>query len=119
MKGGWFDPILIPWDNRKDMKKAAVLTFAVVFALCMFHYYFAEDHCPVHCTSQAAGLGHVHPHHPSGETCLCFWVSMFCPEPVELGAAAGFMAVTSDPSEGRPLGRLAADIAHPPKSILL
>jgi hypothetical protein len=119
MKGVGFDPVFDPWDNRNDMKKAAVLAFAVVFALCMFHYYFAADHCPVHCTSRAAGLGRVHAHHPSGETCLCFWVSMVGPEPVDLDTASGFAAVMAAPCEGRPLGRLAADIAHPPKSFLL
>jgi hypothetical protein len=101
------------------MRKAAVLAFAVVFALCMFHYFFAEDHCPVHCPSHSGQVGHVHPHHPSGETCLCFWASMFGPEPVDLGPAVGIVAVIAPPAEGRPLTSPAADIAHPPKSILV
>jgi hypothetical protein len=115
MKADGFDPILIPWDNRNAMKRTMVLAFALVFALCMFHYYFAEDHCPVHCPSRAAGFGHVHAHHPSGDICLCFWASMDGPEAIELGGVSGFVTAMAAPSEGRPLGRPAADIAHPPK----
>lgn len=100
------------------MRRALVLAFTVVFAFCLFHFYFAEDHCPVHCPSRAGRVGHVPPHHSSGETCLCFWASMSVPpEPVDIGGASGLVAVMAAPAEGRPLVSPAADIAHPPKPL--
>jgi hypothetical protein len=99
------------------MKKAAVLAFVVILSVGMFHYFYAEDHCPVHCPTRGGGFGHVHPHHPTALTCLCFWSSMFGPESEDLTATAGLVAVLSAPAAGRPLSIPAADIAHPPKSL--
>ncbi|OGD27059.1 MAG: hypothetical protein A2V57_04065 [Candidatus Aminicenantes bacterium RBG_19FT_COMBO_65_30] len=98
------------------MKKTAVLAFAVVFAVCMFHYFYAEDHCPVHCPSKGGQLGHVHHHHAAASTCLCFWSSLLGPEADEFAGATDFQLMTEQAGAIRPRGPLAADIAHPPKS---
>lgn len=101
------------------MRKAAVLAFTVVFAVCMFHFFYAEDHCPVHCPSKGGQLGHVHHHHPGASVCLCFWSSLFAPETGGFSAGSGFLMVMALPADGCPVGTLAADIAHPPKSSLV
>lgn len=100
------------------MKKAAVLTVAVLFAIGMVHYFYAEDHCPVHCPSKAGDLGHVH-HHGGASSCLCFWSSLFGPETGDMIWAFDFEILTVLQASGRPRAPLGADIAHPPKSSLV
>jgi hypothetical protein len=100
------------------MKKAAVLGFAVLFAVCLFHFYYAEDHCPVHCPSRAGGLGHVHPHHAASAVCLCFWSSLAGPETSDLPTADAFLAVLALPATGHTLGLMATDLTPPPKPSL-
>ena len=101
------------------MKKAAVLAFAIVFAVCMFHYFYAEDHCPVHCPSQSGRVGHVHPHHAAASTCLCFWNSFFSPETGDFAGTTDFQILMAPADDVRPCCVLSADIAHPPKSCLV
>lgn len=101
------------------MKKAAVIAFVVIFAACMFHYFYAEDHCPVHCPSKGGGFGHVHHHHSGASTCLCFWSSLFSPEPADLVGATDFRIMTAPADDMGLRSPLGADIAHPPKSSLV
>ena len=100
------------------MKNAAVLAFVVVFAACMFHYFYAEDHCPVHCPSQGGQLGHAHHHHGNASICLCFWSSLFGPETDDFAQAMAFATLASLAAAESPRAQLGADIAHPPKSFL-
>ena len=100
------------------MKKAAVLAFAVVFAVGLFHFYYAEDHCPVHCPAQGGRMGHVHAHHPGTLVCLCFLSTLSGPESADLPAAVAFLAVLDRPAPDRVLGMTAADITPPPRSSL-
>jgi hypothetical protein len=100
------------------MKKAAVLAFALVFAACMFHFFYAEDHCPVHCPSQGGRFGHVHPHHAAQSICLCFWTSLVGPETDDFAGANDFMMALARPADSHLLVTLGADITHPPKSSL-
>ncbi len=99
------------------MKKAAIVAFVIVFAAGMFHYFYAEDHCPVHCPTKAGGFGHVHQHPGGASTCLCFWSSLFSPETGGFAGATDFELVTAPKNEVVALGPLGADIAHPPKSL--
>ena len=101
------------------MKKAAVLAFAVLFTVCLFHFYYAEDHCPVHCPSRGGGFGHVHPHHAEAGICLCFWSSLMGPETDSFAAAVAFLTAVAPPADGCPLGTPAADITPPPRSLLV
>jgi hypothetical protein len=101
------------------MKKAAVLGFAVLFSICLFHFYYAEDHCPVHCPSRGGQLGHVHPHHADAGICLCFWSSLAGPESGDVLPAAAVLAVLAPPAAGRVLGMTADDLTPPPKSSLV
>ncbi len=101
------------------MKKAAVLAFAVVFAVGLFHFYYAEDHCPVHCPAQGGRMGHVHPHHSGALVCLCFLAALSGPESVDLPAAVAFLAVLERPAPDRVLGMTAAEITPPPRSSFL
>jgi hypothetical protein len=101
------------------MRKAAVLAFVVVFAACMFHFFYAEDHCPVHCPSKGGQLGHVHHHHPGASACLCFWSALVAPETAGFSAEAVFLMAISRATDSRPIMTMAADIAHPPKSSLV
>jgi hypothetical protein len=100
------------------MRKAAVAVFIAVFAVCMFHFYYAEDHCPVHCPSKGGQLGHVHHHHAGASVCLCFLSSLFSPETDDVVMAGDFLAAVALPADGCVLAMLSADIAHPPKSSL-
>lgn len=100
------------------MKKAAVIAFAIFFAVGMFHYFYAEDHCPVHCPSRGGQLGHVHHHHGSTSTCLCFWSSLFGPEMDDFARAMDFRTLIAFSDEGCLCAPYGADIAHPPKSSL-
>lgn len=101
------------------MKKAAVLAFVFLFAAGLFHFYYAEDHCPIHCPTRAGGLGHVHPHHPGAEVCLCFWSSLMEPEASDFASTTVLLSVLARPAAGRPVGMLAADITPPPRSSLV
>jgi len=100
------------------MKKGLVLFFAASFLVCLFHFYFAEDHCPVHCPARAGSLGHVHAHH-GGTVCLCFWSSLIGPEACALPALSGSLAVMDRPAAERLLVRPATDITPPPRSFLV
>ncbi len=99
------------------MKRAAVLAFAAAFIVCMVHYYFAEDHCPVHCPARGGRIGHVHAHHADASSCLCFWSSLFGPEAAEFAEASTVAVWTTAPNETATPAPLGADIAHPPKSL--
>ncbi len=102
------------------MKKTAALALAFIFAVCLFHFYYAEDHCPVHCPSRGGGLGHVHPHHAGASVCLCFWSSLSGPEAVDAPATGAIMSdLAALPAAGRILAMLAADITPPPRSALV
>ena len=100
------------------MKKIAVLAFTVVFAICLFHFYYAEDHCPVHCPSRGGRFGHVHPHHAGAAVCLCFWSSLSGPEAVDTPSTVAFVSVLARPDAGRLMAMMAADITPPPRSSL-
>ena len=100
------------------MKKATAVAFVIVFAVCMFHYFYAEDHCPIHCPAQGGKFGHVHHHHRDASTCLCYWSSLLGPETDDFARAMDFETLTVLPASGRPCASLGADIAHPPKSSL-
>jgi hypothetical protein len=100
------------------MKKAAVLAFAVVFAVGLIHFYYAEDHCPVHCPARGGRMGHVHAHHPGTTVCLCFLSALSGPEAADLPAAVEFLTVLDRPAPDRILGMTAADITPPPRSFL-
>lgn len=101
------------------MKRAAVLALAVVFAVCLFHFYYAEDHCPVHCPARSGRLGHVHPHHAGSAVCLCFWSSLSGPEAVDTPASVAFVSAVARPDAGRVMTLMATDITPPPKSCLV
>lgn len=101
------------------MKRTVGLIFVLVFFASMLQYFYAEDHCPVHRPSEGGRIGHVHPHYADASVCLCFWTSLFCLEPGEFGASAGFLAVLLPSASGRPLAAIGADIAHPPKPSLV
>ena len=101
------------------MKKAAVLAFAVLFAAIMFHFYYAEDHCPVHCPTHGGRLGHVHPCHPGASVCLCFWASLMGPEAGETPPLVAFLTFLAPPAAGHVLGRAAADITPPPRPLFV
>lgn len=98
------------------MKKVAVLALAAVFAVCMIHFYYAEDHCPVHCPTKGGRFGHVHDHHAGASICLCFWSSLFGPEPGEFAGVLDVAALTAAENEAAPPAPFGVDIAHPPKS---
>jgi len=100
------------------MKKATVVAFVVVFAVCMFHYFYSEDHCPVHCPSKGGQIGHVHLHHGGASSCLCFWSSLFGPERDDFARALDFRTLIAFSDEGRSCAAFGADISHPPKSPL-
>jgi hypothetical protein len=104
------------WDNRSVMKKVAVLALVALFAASMFHFYYAEDHCPVHCPSRGGQIGHVHPHHPGGSVCLCFWTSLMGPEASAAPPLAALLTFIAPSAEVHVLGRTAADITPPPRS---
>ena len=98
------------------MKRAAVVAFIIVFAACMLHYFFAEDHCPVHCQLKGGRMGHVHPHHGDASSCLCFWISLFSPEPEEFARVLDVAFLPTSENLAVSLNPFGADIAHPPKS---
>jgi len=97
------------------MKRAAAFGLAVVFAVCMVHFFYAEDHCPVHCPTRTGHYGHVHPHHAGASACLCFWASLIAPETDAPAVPVSLLAILAGPSEGRLLGALTADITPPPR----
>lgn len=101
------------------MKKVAVLALAVIFAACLIHFYYAEDHCPVHCPTKSGGFGHVHPHHAGTAVCLCFWASLSGPETIDLPVMGGTASLLQGPSADHVLGRPATDITRPPRSFLV
>jgi hypothetical protein len=97
------------------MRKAAVVGFIVVFAVCMVHFYYAEDHCPVHCPTRGGRLGHVHGHHEEASCCFCFWSGLFGPETGEFGGTIGLEGQAAAANETVARALFAVDIAHPPK----
>jgi hypothetical protein len=97
------------------MKRIAALGLAVVFAVCMIHFFYAEDHCPVHCPIRAGRFGHVHPHHPGALVCLCFWASLIGPETDAPTVPVSLLAVLAHPAGGHLLCALTADITPPPR----
>jgi len=101
------------------MKRAAVAAFVIVFVLVMVHYYFAEDHCPVHCPTKGGRLGHVHQHHAGAATCLCFWSALLGTEPDAVVAADGLVTEAAPEARLSAGGPLGSDIAHPPKPLSL
>ncbi|MCJ7485844.1 MAG: hypothetical protein MUQ25_06710 [Candidatus Aminicenantes bacterium] len=100
------------------MKKAVVVAFIIFFAVGMFHYFYAEDHCPVHGPSRAGGFGHVHQHHGHASTCLCFWTTLLGPENDDVIGAREFEFRMSPAASFGLCPPLGADIAHPPKDLL-
>jgi len=98
------------------MKKSAVLALAAVFTICMIHFYYAEDHCPVHCPTKGGRFGHLHDYHAAASTCLCFWSLLSGPESDEFAGALDVALLTPAENEAAPAAPLGADIAHPPKS---
>jgi hypothetical protein len=98
------------------MKKGAVLAFIVLFTACMFHFYFEEDHCPVHCLSRGGGFVHTHPHHAGASVCLCFWASLAGPETDDLQPAGALLTVLAPPAADPIIMMAAADITPPPRS---
>jgi hypothetical protein len=101
------------------MKKGAVLAFIVLFTVCMFHFYFEEDHCPVHCPSRGGGLVHAHPHHGGASVCLCFWTSLAGPETDDFQPAGGLLAFLPPPAADPIIMMAIADITPPPRSSLV
>jgi hypothetical protein len=100
------------------MNRAVALVLVIVFAACLVHFYFAEDHCPVHCPAKRGGFGHVHAHH-GGAVCLCFCTTLMAPETCDLPAMSGLLAPLAPLVPGHVLGRPAADITPPPRSLLV
>ena len=98
------------------MRKGAVLAFIVLFAVCMFHFYFEEDHCPVHCPSRGGGFVHAHPHHAGASVCLCFWSSLVSPETDDFQPAGALLTVLAPPAARSIIMMAAADITPPPRS---
>jgi hypothetical protein len=98
------------------MKKGAVLAFVIVFAACLFHFYYAEDHCPVHCSSRGGGFGHVHPRHPGAAVCLCFWSSLLGPETSDFLPSGHLTTLVGRSTEGCVLAMVVTDITPPPRS---
>jgi hypothetical protein len=101
------------------MKKAAILALVVVFAACLIHFYYAEDHCPVHCPARGGRFGHVHPHHAGASVCLCFWGSLMGPETNVVPANVALVFVLARADAGRVTGMMATDITPPPRSSLV
>jgi hypothetical protein len=107
-----------PWDNLFIMKKVAVLALAACFAFGLFHFFYAEDHCPVHCPSRGGRMGHVHLHHAGAQACLCFWAALSGPESADLPTAQFSAVVLDSPAPARVLGMTAPDITPPPRAVL-
>lgn len=101
------------------MKKGAAFALVIVFAACLAHFYFSEDHCPVHCPNRAGGLGHVHPHHPGASVCQCFLVSLSGPESGDLPTMGELLTVIGRPAAERLLGRPAAAVTPPPRASIV
>ena len=101
------------------MKKAAVLAFVIIFAVCLFHFYYAEDHCPIHCPSRGGGVGNAHARHPGAAVCLCFWSSLFGPETSDFSPSGAMMALLDRPVAGTVLAMMAVDITPPPRSLVV
>lgn len=96
------------------MKRIAALGLAIVFAVCMVHFFYAEDHCPVHCPTRTGHLGHVHSHH-AGAVCLCFWASLIGPEAEAPTVSVSLVAILARPAAEHLLGAVTADITPPPR----
>ena len=101
------------------MTRAAALVLAVLFAVCLVHFYFAEDHCPVHCPARGGSFGHVHPHHAGASVCLCIWASLVGPETCDVPVTAGLLTVLDRPAADSVLGRPAAALTPPPRSFFV
>jgi hypothetical protein len=97
------------------MKRVGVLVLAFLFLACMVHFYYAEDHCPVHCPTRGGHVGHVHGHHAGASVCLCFWASLFSPEPDAFAEPLVLEALAAPENESVAPALFGADIAHPPK----
>jgi hypothetical protein len=98
------------------MKKIVVVTFIVIFAAGMFHYFYGEEHGPVRFRSAGGGFGHVYYHLGNASTCLCFLNALLGPESDDWVGATDFLIMLSPAGENRLRASLGADIAHPPKS---
>ena len=99
------------------MKKSAVFVLVIMFAACLFHFYYAEDHCPVHCPSRGGRLGHVHPHHAGASQCLCIWSTLMSPDTDDVVAFAMFVSFLPRPAGGPLLAMMAPEITPPPRSV--
>ncbi|HPW17666.1 MAG TPA: hypothetical protein PLP83_04715 [Candidatus Aminicenantes bacterium] len=99
------------------MRRAAVLGLAAAFLLGMVHFYYAEDHCPVHCPTRGGRVGHVHDHHAGASVCLCFWASLFSPEPDILSGPLDFEVLAVPENEAVASVLFGADIARPPQAL--
>ncbi len=102
-----------------SMKRIAVLAFIVLFASCLFHFYYAEEHCPVHCPTRGGEFGHVQPHPGGDSVCLCFLAVFADPGADDLPAAADAMDLVERSPEGRLLALIVEDLTPPPKSSLV
>ena len=101
------------------MKQAVALALAALFIAGLIHFFYAEDHCPVHCPCRSGQVAHAHPHHPGASVCLCFWSSLMAPEAAAPLTADMFLAFMTPPAADPILGRAAADITPPPRSLLV
>lgn len=97
------------------MKKAAILAFALAFAAAMVHFYYAEDHCPVHCPTRGGQLGHVHDHPSGASICFCFWSALLGPETGEFAGSPDFDGPAAAEDLSLTRARFRAEIAHPPR----
>ena len=97
------------------MRRIAALALAVVFAACLVHFYYAEDHCPVHCPSRGGHFGHAHPHH-AGAACLCFCMCLMAPEADPPVPEGDFLAILAPVAPARPLFATAEDATPPPRA---
>jgi hypothetical protein len=99
------------------MRQIAAFALIVVFAVCLVHFYYAEDHCPVHCPSRGGQLGHAHPHHPGASVCLCFWSSLMAPEADGPLPEGTFLALLIPAAADQPLVTAAEDVTPPPRAL--
>lgn len=100
------------------MKKAVALVFVACFMATLLHFYFAEDHCPVHCPSHGGRMGHVHLHHPGASVCLCFWSALAGPESGDLVPVDLPQAVLESPDTELVLAMSVEEITPPPRPVL-
>jgi hypothetical protein len=100
------------------MKKTVALVFVACFLATLAHFYFAEDHCPVHCPTRGGRLGHVHHHHPGAGVCLCFWSALAGPESGDLVPVELPQAVLERQAAELVLAASVEEITPPPRPFL-